>query len=223
MRMAPTTQAAPLHASDRLRVKDSLVRSVHRDSPCDYWLLADVLPERLIEAMDRLPFPPPRTPLFDGYRDSNNATRVYFTAENQARYPVCREVVEIFSDPAVIAALGERSRTDLSAGRLRIEHCQDVDGFWLKPHIDIPVKLFTLLIYLSDDPRLADAGTDIYEAGPEHRRVATAPFAKNLGLMFVPGGGLWHGFTQRPIAGLRKSIIVNYVSSEWRSVDELAH
>ena len=45
---------------------------------------------------------------------------------------------------------------------VRIEYAQDTDGFWLKPHTDIGVKMFTMLIYMSDDPRHADLGTDIY-------------------------------------------------------------
>jgi hypothetical protein len=38
----------------------------------------------------------------------------------------------------------------------------------------------------------------------------------------VPGADTWHGFRRRPIAGIRRSLIVNYVKSEWRSRHELA-
>lgn len=33
----------------------------------------------------------------------------------------------------------------------------------------------------------------------------------------------WHGFGKRPIGGIRRSIIVNYVKDEWRSRHELAY
>ncbi|MBS0244560.1 MAG: 2OG-Fe(II) oxygenase, partial [Proteobacteria bacterium] len=112
--------------------------------------------------------------------------------------------------------------TDLSQGHLRVEYCQDVNGFWLEPHVDISVKLFTMLVYLSDDPALYDAGTDIYDASPEHKLVGTAPYEKNKGLIFIPGTDTWHGFTPRPIKGVRKSIIINYVSPAWRDKYELA-
>ncbi|OYV33337.1 MAG: hypothetical protein B7Z81_11520, partial [Acidocella sp. 20-61-6] len=103
-----------------------------------------------------------------------------------------------------------------------IEYCQDVDGFWLEPHRDIAVKLFTMLIYVSEDPALFDAGTDIYDDTPAHNLVASVPYEKNRGLIFIPGAASWHGFSKRPIRGLRQSLIINYVSPDWRAVDELA-
>lgn len=84
------------------------------------------------------------------------------------------------------------------------------------------MKLFTMLVYLTDAPELHDAGTDIYDTGPEHKLVASAPYARNAGLIFIPGKNTWHGLRKRPIHGVRKSIIINYVGPEWRAVDELA-
>jgi hypothetical protein len=194
----------------------------HVEAPFDHWLLADALPGSTVAEIAGLPFAPPQVSRFDGRRESNNSTRVYFSPEMQARFPVCREVAGAFRDPRVVAALEVLTRTRLASGRLRVEYCQDVDGFWLEPHLDIGVKLFTMLIYLSDDPALADAGTDIYDASPEHRPVGRADYLPNHGLIFIPGKDTWHGFTQRPIRGVRKSIIVNYVTDAWRAVEELA-
>ena len=107
---------------------------------------------------------------------------------------------------------------------LHVKRCewQCVDGFWLEPHVDIPVKLFTMLVYLSGEPELQDAGTDIYDATPQHNRVGTASYERNKGLIFIPGKDTWHGFSPRPIGGVRKSIIINYVASSWRDTFELA-
>ena len=105
---------------------------------------------------------------------------------------------------------------------MRVEYCQDVDGFWLEPHVDISVKLFTMLVYLTDSPDLYDSGTDIYEGPPSHKLVSTAPYEWNAGLIFIPGKDTWHGFSKRPIRGIRKSVIINYVSPDWRAVNELA-
>ena len=75
---------------------------------------------------------------------------------------------------------------------------------------------------MSDAPELHDAGTDIYDASPQHRLVKSAPYEWNAGLAFIPGHDTWHGFSRRPIRGVRKSLIINYVSPEWRAVQELA-
>ncbi len=160
--------------------------------------------------------------LFNGKREANNSTRVYFDPANQERYDVVREVTDIFRSPQVVRRLEQLTGRGLSEGALRIEYCQDVDGFWLEPHLDLGVKLFTMLIYLSGEPELFDAGTDIYDASPEHKLVATAPYEKNKGLIFIPGTNTWHGFTQRQIRGVRRSLIVNWVTAEWRARHELA-
>jgi hypothetical protein len=70
------------------------------------------------------------------------------------------------------------------------------------------------------EPELANSGTDVYDSN--HRRVATAPFGKGKGLIFVPAKNTWHGFSRRPIRGVRKSLIVNFVTPEWRDTYELA-
>ena len=111
---------------------------------------------------------------------------------------------------------------DLSDGHLRIEYCQDTDGFWLEPHTDIPVKKFTMLVYLLDHPGLADAGTNILEGPPDFKYVGSAPYGKNKGVTFIPAENTWHGVGHHPIKGLRKSIIINYVTSDWRDNWELA-
>lgn len=203
-------------------VLGALARAAHMRQPYDYWLLEDVLPEVDCDDIAGLPFAPPPALVFDGRRESNNSTRVYFTPANQSRFPVCRRVAAAFEGAKVRRAIERMTGTDISRGRLRIEYCQDVDGFWLEPHVDIPVKLFTMLVYLADSPELYDAGTDIYDASPEHNLVATAPCAWNTGLIFIPGKDTWHGFTPRAIGGVRKSIIINYVAPEWRAVEELA-
>jgi hypothetical protein len=191
--------------------------------PYDYWLLSDMLPKAMVDALEALPAPAPAGAVFDGRRETNNATRCYFGPATRTLDPVVGEVIDLFSSREVIAALSRTTGANLSKGRLRIEHCQDVDGFWLEPHVDISAKYLTLLIYLSSDPRLGNAGTDVYDASPAHNLVARAPYRRNAGLLFVPGADTWHGFSRRPIAGVRKSIIVNYVSPDWRSIAELAH
>jgi hypothetical protein len=75
-----------------------------------------------------------------------------------------------------------------------------------------------MLIYLAPDD--AALGTDLYDAALS--LVARAPFRPNLGLVFIPAADTWHGFARRPIIGIRRSLIVNYVKGDWRSRHELA-
>lgn len=203
-------------------VLEALARARHHTWPYDYWLLDSVLPDTACSSIADLPFAPPAAPVFDGRREANNSTRIYFSPSIQERFPVCREVAMAFDDPATRAAIQKLTGTSLATGLLRIEYCQDIDGFWLEPHVDIPVKLFTMLVYLTNSPDLVDAGTDIYDATADHSRVATAPCSWNTGLIFIPGKDTWHGFTPRPIPGVRKSIIINYVTPQWRAIEELA-
>jgi len=199
------------------------LRNARREAwPYDYWLLESPFPEGCCEAIADLPLPPPEGTVFDGKRETNNALRIYFTPENQARFEVCRRVAEAFKDAKVKSAIEAATGTDLADGHLRIEYCQDTDGFWLEPHTDIFVKKFTMLVYLSDDPTLADAGTNILEGQPDFKYVGSAPYGKNKGVIFIPGENTWHGVGHHPIKGLRKSIIINYVTSEWRDKWELA-
>lgn len=215
---AETTAAAPVADA----FLNCLAQSDHQTYPFDHWLLTNALPEGACEAIAELPFDPPGDTVFNGKRETNNATRVYFTPENQDRFDVCRDLVKGFNDPAVRAAIEDATGTDLTDCRLRIEYCQDTDGFWLEPHTDIFVKKFTMLVYLLDDERMKNAGTDIYEGPPDFKHFGTAPYGKNRGVIFIPSKQSWHGVARKSFSGVRKSIIINFVTSAWRDAWELA-
>lgn len=199
-----------------------LGKAGHVNSPFDHWLLENPLPDNLCDEIINLPFDPPEGALFGGRREINNKLRVYFTPENQEKYDVCKQIVEGFKDPCLIMAIEKTTGAKLSGTRLRIEYCQDTEGFWLEPHTDIFVKKFTMLVYLSDDAGLAKAGTDIHEGPPDFHYVHSAPYGKNLGVIFIPGKNSWHGVGHHPVKGVRKSIIINYVAPQWRDTWELA-
>jgi hypothetical protein len=189
--------------------------------PFRHWLLEDVLPPDLGNAITALPFDPPRIGDTKGKRETHNESRIFFSVENQGRFDVCRDLAGVFQNDATVRKLDRTCGTDLGGSFLRIEYCQDMDGFWLEPHTDISVKLFTMLIYLSTDPGSENWGTDIYDE--DMNFVGTSPSAFNRGLIFIPGANTWHGFRKRPIDGVRKLIIVNYVKDEWRARHELAY
>ena len=216
-------KSPPTDPSTTAHVVAAIDAAHHERTPFDFWLLDNILPESTIDAILDLPFEPIKTPVFDGRRENNNGFRCHFSAANQNTYPVCKDVVQAFGNPATVAAIEKRTGADLSTGSLRVEYCQDTNGFWLEPHLDLGVKLFTMMLYLSDDPNLHDAGTDIYDASPDHKRVLSAPYERNHGMIFIPGQNTWHGFSKRAINGLRKSVMINYVSPEWRNKNELAY
>lgn len=207
-----------------LEIQQSILRSLDaglcESVPYRHWYLHDVLPGETCQGIVNLPVAPPMIEDTNGARETHNSLRRFFNQEASSQFEVCRETAEAFQSTAVVAALQRTFDVDLRDTNLRIEHCLDTDGFWLAPHTDLGVKKLTMLLYLSTDPGHEAWGTDVYA---DAETVAeTAPASFNSALVFVPSDNTWHGFRRRPIAGLRRSLIVNYVSHEWRSRHELS-
>lgn len=199
---------------------ESFAAAEARETPYKHWLLERCLPAGAIDEVLDLPFPAPELGGVSGKREVHNATRKYFDLENREKFPVVAAVSDALQDPRVTGAVERVFGTKLGGSYLRIEFAQDTDGFWLEPHTDLGVKLFTFLLYLSKDPSHADLGTDIYDA--EKRHVGRSPFAPNAAMVFVPSDITYHGFVPRKINGVRKSVIINYVTNEWRAREQLA-
>lgn len=209
------------------QVADSFLRCLDRSNhvtvPFDYWLLTDVLPKADVDEVANLPLPAPKGAVFNGRRETNNSTRIFFSPDNQAKFPVVGRVAAAFDSARVRAAIERATGTNLDGTKLRIEYCQDAPGFWLEPHTDIKVKKFTMLVYLLDDPDLRTAGTDIHEGPPDFKYVGSAPYGRNLGVIFIPGTNTWHGVGHHPITKDRRSIIINFVAPDWRDTFELCN
>jgi hypothetical protein len=205
-------------------IVSSLVHSFEagsrHESPYRHWLLKDCLPAAALADCLALPFEAPALGGVSGRREVHNATRKYFDAENMERHPVCKAVNTALQDKRVTSAIDRIFGTHLAGTYLRVEYAQDIDGFWLEPHTDLGVKSFTFLLYLSTDPAHAGLGTDIYDTSKKH--VGTSPFVSNGAMIFVPSDITYHGFEPRPIKGVRKSIIINYVTNDWRAREQLA-
>jgi len=220
----PTTNSRPPLASTMLcagaHIRRAICQCRRSDVPYPHWGLRQVLPVDLCRAIIALPFAAPDVDDTQGKRETHNSTRVFVSEENRARYLACEALAEAFQDEATVALLQEMGGRSLAGSSLRIEYCQDTDGFWLEPHTDIGAKLLTMLIYLSDDPAAAQWGTDVLDA--QHNLVERASGAFNTGLIFLPASDTWHGFARRPIRGVRRSLIINYVTPAWRARHELA-
>ena len=196
--------AEPISAEDIVR---SFIQSVdtakRSEQPYRHWTLAACLPSDAVDDILALPFDPPSLDGVSGKRELHNNTRKYFDVENRARYPICEAVALAFQDKRVTSHIEK-----------------DIDGCWLEPHSDLGVKVFTMLLYLSKDPSHKDLGTDIYDT--DKQRVGRSPFAPNAAMIFVPADNTFHGFEKRPIKGVRTSLIINYVTNEWRAREQLA-
>ncbi|MBV9064967.1 MAG: 2OG-Fe(II) oxygenase [Methylobacteriaceae bacterium] len=186
-------------------------------APWLHWQIADVLPADVLRALAGLPISPAIADGPSGRREYRNERRIYFDRANMAQFPLMREVAEAFQSAAVTKAVSDTFCVAIDQTFLRIEYALDTDGFWLEPHTDIGVKKFTCFLYLDG---LGDLGTDIYaDAQTFAYRV---PFAPNSALAFLPSENTWHGFAPRPIGGVRRSLIINYVGAEWHAREQLA-
>lgn len=205
-------------------IVDSMLKSMEaserEDAPYRHWYLKGCLPQEAAEAILALPFPVPELGGVSGKRELHNATRNYFDQANMERHPVCKAFNDAFQDPRLTDRIASFFGTNIKGAYLRVEFAQDAGGFWLEPHTDLGVKLFTMLLYMSPDPRHADLGTDIYDSNKKH--AGRSPFATNTAFVFVPSDITYHGFEPREIEGVRKSIIINYVTNEWRAREQLA-
>jgi len=189
-------------------------------TPYRHWLLINCLPADVVDTILGLPFEAPPLAGVSGKRELHNKTRTYFDADNMDRFAVCKAFNGAFQSRALTQRIAERFGTDLDGSYLRVEIAQDTDGFWLEPHTDLGVKLFTMLLYMSKDPSHADLGTDLYDAQKNH--VGRSPFECNGALVFIPSDITYHGFERRRIEGVRKSVIINYVTEAWRAREQLA-
>ena len=188
--------------------------------PYPHHFLEGVFPSDVADELAELPLQAPALNGVSGKRELHNDVRVYFDAAGVARFPVMGAVAEALQSLAVVRLVHEAFRAPVEGTYLRLEYAQDLDGFWLEPHTDLGVKRFTCLIYLSSGPGHETLGTDIYEAPGKH--FGASPFKRNGAMVFVPGDDTWHGFEKRKIEGVRRSIILNYVTPEWRAREQLS-
>ncbi len=198
----------------------SIETSVRHEAPYRHWLLSSCLPGPVADKITHLPFPAPTLGGVSGKRELHNATRKYFDIENRAATPVIESFAQAFQSRTVTERIERHFGTRLGGSYLRLEYAQDTTGFWLEPHTDLGVKVFTMLLYLSADPQHSGLGTDIYDGDKRH--VGRSPFNPNGAMVFVPSNNTYHGFEPRQIDGIRKSVIINYVTNDWRAREQLA-
>jgi hypothetical protein len=187
--------------------------------PFRHWRLKAVLPEEPLNAINAQQLVPPAWEGADGRRAWNN-DRVFVDRAMQEDVPETATLAEALQSEVVLSAIEDVCELDLTGLYLRIEYCMDSRGFWLEPHTDLGVKRLTLQVYCARDAGASGWGTSIY--GADKRWVGNMDASFDNALMFVPGSDTWHGFEPREISGVRRSLIINFVTPEWQSRQELA-
>lgn len=200
------------------QVKAALHAAQCLDAPYRHWRLAETFPAEVVDAINALEMTPPSWEGADGRRAWNNE-RVFVDQDMMAREPLAAALAEGLQSKEVLAVIEDMCGTDLTGDYLRIEYCMDSQGFWLEPHTDLGVKRLTLLAYCARDEAASGWGTSIYSDADHWAGNMDGSF--NNSLMFVPADNTWHGFEPREIGGVRRSLIINYVTPEWRARHEL--
>ena len=199
---------------------ESFAQSNRNPAPYPHWFLSQCLPQATADEITELPFPGPELGGISGKREVHNATRKYFDAENKAKHAVCNAFCDAFQDKRVTDAIQKYVRDEalglLSSRRIRTGYrwllARAAYGSRREGVHDaaLPVE--------GREPR--DLGTDIYDAGK--KPIGRSPFEPNGAMVFVPSNVTYHGFEPRRIESVRKSVIINYVTNEWRAREQLS-
>lgn len=202
-------------------LQTSLDNCAKQVDPYPHFLLSNLCAPRLVDDLLAIPFDPLELKYENGSREEFNPVRRYLNPEVIQEYPAAAQFAHLFQNPHIIAKIEAMGDVCLKGSLLRIEYAIDTGEFWLKSHSDLGVKLVTILLYLSKDADSKTWGTDIFY---DHERYhSTVPYESNTALMFFPSDHTWHGFNRRKIQGVRKTLIINYVTPEWRNRQELVH
>lgn len=220
-RKVESNEKASLVDRDVQHFLTSIDRATVKDEPYRHYLLSNLCEEQLIDGLLAIPFSPIELDYTVGSREEFNPVRRYLNPEIIETYEAAKRFSDIFLSQEVIKKIESIGNICLKDSLLRVEYAIDTNKFWLKPHSDIGVKLMTILFYISKDEDSEGWGTDIYWDAEKHH--STVPYKSNTALLFYPADNTWHGFEARPIRGVRKTLIINYVKQEWRNRQELVH
>lgn len=207
-------------ASNEASIGDALHSAREYQTPYRHWFIDALLPPPVVDELLTVEARAPDLGGVSGKRELHNQQRTYFDQATMAEYSAMAAVAAAFQSMPMVSRLAAFFGADLDQTFLRIEYAVDTTGFWLQPHTDLGVKRLTILHYISDTPGQDDLGTDIYDA--DRVWAKRTPFKPNSALAFVPGDNTYHGFEERPISGTRKSLIINYVTDDWRDREQLA-
>ncbi len=202
-------------------IKHVIDHATYHVSPYSYWTMMEVLPPYIYNSL--LKWMPDLNAIagdVHGKRENHNKDRVFVTPQKQKEDQGCAVLAQVFESKEIRSAFSHLTGSDLSDTWLRLELCLDTDGFWLESHTDIGAKKLTFLISLSTTKGAEEWGTDIMNEAGQSLKRSSGIF--NSAFLFIPAKDTWHGFEKRPIKGVRRTLILNYVDKSWRAKHELA-
>ena len=203
------------------RLFQSLSRATKHDEPWEYFTFGQCLSPQQIEEIKNADID--RTSMLhdgtrSGYKDGvskqNDKFREYVTKDNWLKYPELAKFIEELQSLPIRQMIARLvgNKDNFKDAYVRLEVLNDTQGFWLKPHCDIPEKLISSLIYINDTAEDISLGTDLYNEQLELKH--TVPFWHNFGYIFH-GPNKWHGMEAgKTIRTERRGIQINYVTFE---------
>lgn len=141
-----------------------------------------------------------------GKRVSYNK-RLYLTQTEYKEIPT----VKLIIDGLMRFFVSMYKSTNNNPLYLRVELLRDQKGFWLEPHVDIPEKKLSMMVYVNPRETLDISGTLLYNSKLE--AVTEVPYKNNTGFYFLPGEDTWHGVSELK-NGPRFSIMANVCTFE---------
>jgi len=204
-----------------MKIYDAVKKAQTYHEPWTHHVLTNVLTDKQIDEIqnaeisrDGVVHDGTRSGYKDGVEKQNHSLREYITKENCHKYPYLTQLIKDLQTPDVRKAISELigRDDDFEGSYVRLEVLRDTKSFWLKPHVDIPEKLISSLIYINQTGEDENLGTDLYDK--EGKLVKTIPFKHNLGYIFT-GDDTLHGVEEgKQIKVDRRGIQLNYVTFE---------
>ncbi len=153
------------------KLLESVQRSKCQDNPWEHFIIENILTDEQVEEIrnasvtrDGVLHDGTRSGYVKGVEKQNHKLREYITKDNYKKYPELTKFInELRSRPVrehIAKMIGNED--DFAGSFVRLEVLNDVEGFWLKPHCDIPEKLISSLIYVNKTGENINLGTDLY-------------------------------------------------------------
>jgi len=206
------------------KLLEALKNSRMNDNPWEHFTFEGALTDEQIDEIrnasitrDGVLHDGTRSGYKEGVEKQNHKLREYITKDNYHRYPELTKFINEMRGKEVREAIAQmvKNENNFAGSFVRLEVLNDVEGFWLKPHCDIPEKLISSLIYVNKTGENINLGTDLYNENL--KLVKTVPFWNNLGYIFA-GPNKWHGMDEgKNIKVERRGIQLNYVTfqTDW--------
>ena len=211
------------------RLFQSLGRATRHDKPWEYFTFGQALSPQQIDEIKNADIQKggilhdgTRSGYKDGIEKQNHKLREYVTNENRDKYPELVSFIKELQSKPIREMIAKMvgNKNNFAGSYVRLEVLNDTQGFWLKPHCDIPEKLISSLIYINQTGENVNLGTDLYDE--DLKLVDTVPFWHNYGYIFH-GPNKWHGMEEgKEVQVERRGIQLNYVTfkTDWKVYED---